>query len=183
MASPTQLPPDPEDDELRGPINSLGRYASRVGVPEKFPGAGARDQNGGPVLVEQPLRSAEEAVGRLRAAANTGNHPSAWWLLGEAYADGEGVARDLREAERCYVKAADAGSAPAAAALRRIGSRWRPKRRPEEPVASPQPLPPRYVKPPYADAFVKGMEWLGSKTVGEMGDGDRALADERNVFR
>jgi hypothetical protein len=177
MATPIVLPEDPENDELRGPINSLGRLASRVGIPEKHPGAGARDPNGGPVLVERPLRSAEEAVERLRATAAQGGHPSAFWLLGEALEAGEGVARDLREAERCYVKAADAGSEPAAAALRRLGSRWRPKRRPEEPVAAEEPLPPRYVKPPFADAFVPGMEYMGSKRLG----GDDG--DDKNAYR
>ena len=164
MASPRVLPPDPEDDELRGPINSLGRYASRLGLAAAAkPGAPARDANGGPLLVERPVRDAAEAVARLRAADAQG-HPSAAWLLGEAHETGEGVGEpDLAAAVAFYRRAADRGSEPAAQALRRLGVRWYPKRRPEEPVEAEEPVPPRYVRPPYADAFVPGAEALGSK--------------------
>jgi hypothetical protein len=179
MASPRVLPPDPENDELRGAIVSLGRFASRVGLaPPKLgapfydashtlrPGLPARDLNGGPLLVEVPVRSAAEAVERLRVAASPagGTQPSALWLLGEAHEHGEGVpAPDLAEAVRFYRLAAEAGSAHAADALRRLGVRWSAPRRPAEPEEAPQPVPPRFITPPWADAFLRGAEALGSK--------------------
>jgi len=179
MASPRVLPPDPENDELRGAIDSLGHFAARLGLaPAKVgapvrdasgtlkPGLPARDLNGGPLLVEVPLRSAADAVERLRVAASPagGRQPSALWLLGEAHERGEGVpAPDVAEAVRYYRLAAEAGSTHGADALRRLGVRWSPPRRPAEPEEAPQPVPQRYVKPPYADAFVRGAEVLGSK--------------------
>ena len=162
MASPRVLPPDPENDELRGPIDSLGHFAARLGLAEAKPGA--KDLNGGPLPVERPVRSAAEAVARLRAA-DAQRHPSAAWLLGEAYENGEGVEADLDTAVAYYRRAADAGSAPAADALRRLGVRWYPRRRPADPVESPQPEPPRYIKPPFADAFTPGAGALGSRSM------------------
>ena len=173
MASPTKLPDDPHDDELRAFIDPIGHLLQRsekggaVGAggdiaPDER-GHSRRDTGSGAEPAK--VRDAREAVERLRGAAAQG-HPSAIWLLGEAHESGEGVAApDAAEAARLYVAAAELGCAPAVDACRRLGLRFRARRPPAEPEGSPQPPPARYVKPPYADAFTPGMGFLGSKSM------------------
>ena len=65
-------------------------------------------------------RSYPEAMMWLEKAANAGN-PTAMYYLGAIYAEGEeGVKPDLKKAKKWYKQAADAGYAPAQAALERM---------------------------------------------------------------